>query len=82
MIYLLGYTTIEHIPLLNEAVEPIYGIQVVEIGIFCTGVITVLDDTVCNPRKRMVAVQPITKGKGFVYDMAFKYGQQLLRTGL
>lgn len=69
------HTTVKHIPLLNEAVEPIYGVQIVKTGIFCAGVIAVLDDAVCNPRKRMVAAQPVTKGKGSVCDMAFEYGQ-------
>lgn len=61
--------------------EPIYGVQIIKTGIFCTGVIAVSDDTVCNSRKCMVAAQPVTKSKGPVCDMAFKYVQQFLRAG-
>lgn len=76
-----GYSTIKHIPLLDEAVQPIYSVQVIKTGILCTTVITILNSTVCNSRKCVVAAQAVTKGKGSVSDMAVKYTDKFRSTG-
>lgn len=67
------HSAVEHIPLFDKTVEPIYRIQVIKAGSFLIPAITVLHNTFCNSWKCMVTAQAVTKGKGSVRYVVFKY---------